>query len=598
MKVLVALVCMPILNFLQLFSNFILLFSVFMLLFSVAADAQHPDLILVNGRIFTSDTSKLYVEALAVREGRIIAAGSNSEIEKFRAAGTRRIDLQGKLVVPGFNDAHNHLPNALKSTFIDLPGLNPSWQSLVDSLRMAVRKTPKGQFIQATIGLDIVNTPDANRFVLDKLAPDNPILLLSWWGHVGIFSTSALSKFGISVTQPDPKGGSYERMPDHQTLTGKAFEKNAYWPHTSYQKIMALGDNEMLIGKLKGLSQAMLKSGITSYQNMCTGARAADYINIWKRAGLPFRLRLIRWADMDADGTLNIPSKELPRAIPGMPFITVSGTKWLLEGTPLEQGAANIDAYPGKGGWHGKMNYTIPEIEKMCREALSRKDQICFHIGGSKTIGEVLDLMTGMNVNWKAIRPRFEHGDEIDYSPGYLDKARKLGVIIVQNPTHFAPVPGMQPFSRSTSIPSDAPLPAENNKQSDLQTGSTTSGAPLATHGMALKTLLNAGIPLAIGSDGPFNPFLNIMLATTHPMRPSEAITREEAVIAYTLTSAYAEFEEQNKGTLTVGKFADLAVLSNDIFTVSIQELMETESLLTIVNGDVVYDSGKLQPKE
>jgi predicted amidohydrolase YtcJ len=564
--------------FLHFFSSFILLSAIVLLLCSITANAQSPDLILTNGRIFTSDTTKLYVEALAIRNGRIMAAGTSAEINKYKNAGTQIINLEGKLVVPGFNDAHNHLPGALKSTFIDLHGMNPSWQSLEDSLKTAVKRSPPGQFIQANIGLDIVNSPRANRLVLDKLAPENPVLLSSWWGHVGLFNTAALAKFGISITQPDPKGGSYERMPDGKTLTGKAFEKNASWPNTNYQQIKALGSNQELVGKLKGMTQALLKLGITSYQNMCTGAVAADYIDIWKQAGLPFRLRLIRWADVNPDGTLNIPSKELSGPIPGLPLVKVSGTKWLLEGTPLEQGAANIDAYPGKDNWHGRMNYTMAEMEMMCAEAIARKDQICFHIGGSKTIGLVLDMMMAMNVNWKALRPRFEHGDEIDYTPEYLDKARKLGIIIVQNPTHFAPVPGMPPLAQ----------PANH---------SLTVQTPKA-HGMALKTLLKAGIPLAIGSDGPFNPYLNIMLATTHPMRPSEAITREEAVIAYTKTSAYAEFEEQEKGTLMVGQYADLAVLSQNIFIVALPQLMKTESLMTVVNGRVVYDSGMLKTRE
>lgn len=320
-------------------------------------------------------------------------------------------------------------------------------------------------------------------------------------------------------------------------------------------------DEKALVQELRAMTQAMLKLGITSFQNMCTGASAEDYIKIWKKAGLPFRMRLIKWADMNANGTLSIPSKALPKETPGMPLLTVSGTKWLLEGTPLEQLAEQVDAYPGKPDWHGHMNYTMPEIEKMFRDAIARKDQIHLHLGGSRSIKKVLDMMATLKVDWKRLRPRFEHGDEIDYSPEYLQMAKRMGVIIVQNPTHFEHVPGMP-------------------QQAD------------ASHGMALKSLLKAGIPLAIGSDGPFNPFLNIMLATTHPMQPSEALTREQAVIAYTRTAAFAEFEEQNKGTLTVGKVADLCVLSQDIFSVGLPQLMDTQSALTMVNGKVVYDSG------
>ncbi len=544
-----------------------IIFTFFIFLSTVVSNAQNPDLILINGRIFTSDTSRLYVEALAIKSGRIMAAGNTVDIKKLATDNCKILDLGGMLVVPGFNDAHNHLPDGLKSTKLAVTSVDPSWQTVIDSLKVLVKQVPEGQWIEGTIGLTIANSPEANRFILDKIAPKHPVRLLSWWGHVGLFNTLGMNKMGISTTQSDPKGGFYERMPDHKTLTGKAFEKNAYNPNISYPKMAKMRDDKALINELKGITQALLKDGITSYQNMCTGATAEDYIKLWKQAGLPFRLRLIRWADMNEDGSLSIPSKELPKNTPGMPLLTVSGTKWLLEGTPLEQGAEEVGAYPNTANWHGRMNYTIPEIETMCRDAISRNDQIHFHLVGSKSIGKVLDLMASMNVDWKAMRPRFEHGDEIDYSPDYLEKAKLLGVIIVQNPTHFAPLPGML-----LNLP--------------------------VTHGGAMKSLLNKGIPVAIGSDGPSNPYLNIMMATTHPSRPGEALTREEAVIAYTSTASYAEFEEKNKGTLTIGKVADLAVLSQNIFTADIPKLMQTQSVLTMVNGVVVYDVGLLKIKQ
>ncbi|MEJ7643931.1 MAG: amidohydrolase family protein [Chryseolinea sp.] len=529
---------------------------------------QSPDLVLVNGKIFTSDTSRLYVEALAITKGRISAAGKSEEIEKLKTKITKRVDLAGRLVVPGFNDAHNHLPDGLRARHISVDGMDPAWQTILDSIATLVKTTPVGHWIEGTIGVTIARSTEANRFSLDKIAPKHPVRLLSWWGHVGIFNTLGMHSIGISNTQGDPKGAFYERMANNKTLTGKAYEKNAYAPHTSYTTIASMRDEQALIQKLQQISQALLQVGITSYQNMCTGASPEDYIKYWNKAGLPLRLRLIRWGDVNSNGTLNIPSKTLPRVTSVLPLATVSGTKWLLEGTPLEQGSAELEPYPNRPDWYGRINYSMDEIESMCKDALARKDQIHFHINGSMTIGKVLDLMSSMNVDWKAVRPRFEHGDQIDYTPEYLKKAKALGIIVVQNPTHFAPLPGM------------------------------SSAAPTRSHGMALKTLLKNKIPLAIGSDGPFNPYLNIILASTHPTRPSEAITREEAVIAYTYASAYAEFEEQNKGTLTVGKVADLAVLSDDIFSIDIPKLMQARSLLTIVNGEIAYDSGtlKVQP--
>ena len=537
--------------------------ALFCWLLRQTATAQSPDLILTHGKIFTSDTSQLYVEALAIRAGRIVATGNTAAIEKLATRTTRRVDLSGMLVVPGFNDAHNHLPDGMKATRLDLAGMDPAWPVLLDSLQRLVKRVPEGQWIDGTIGLSIANSPDATRFVLDRIAPRHPVRLLSWWGHVGLFNSMGMHETGISDTQPDPRGGFYERMPDGKTLTGKAYEKNAYWPHTNYAGRVALRDDSVLVQQLRGMTRALLKAGVTSYQNMCTGATAEDYSRLWKQAGLPFRLRLIRWGDVNTDGSLSIPSKALPATTPDLPLLTVSGTKWLLEGTPLEGGAEQVDAYPNRPNWYGRLNYTLADIDAMCREAIAREDQLHFHIGGSKSVGKLLDLMAGMNVDWKALRPRFEHGDEIDYAPEYLEKAKRMGVIIVQNPTHFAPMDGF-------------PV-----------------GAPL-THGMAMKTLLNQSIPLAIGSDGPFNPYLNIMFATTHPRRPAEAISREQAVIAYTRTAAYAEFAERDKGTLTVGKVADLVVLSQNIFTVPVPRLLQTESVLTLVNGVVVYDAGLL----
>jgi hypothetical protein len=168
--------------------------------------------------------------------------------------------------------------------------------------------------------------------------------------------------------------------------------------------------------------------------------------------------------------------------------------------------------------------------------------------------------MDDAKVDWPAKRVRLEHGDGV--IADLVPRARKLGVIVVQNPSHFA----------------DAEL-FHQRWGTDMQ---------------RLRSLLDAGIPLALGSDGPMNPFLNILFATTHPAAPTEAITREQAVAAYTYGSAFAEFAEHDKGTLAVGKLADLVVLSQDIFAVPVPELPKTHSVLTLVGGKVVYDANEL----
>jgi predicted amidohydrolase YtcJ len=168
--------------------------------------------------------------------------------------------------------------------------------------------------------------------------------------------------------------------------------------------------------------------------------------------------------------------------------------------------------------------------------------------------------LAGGKSTWDKRRLRFEHGDGL--TPDLIPQVKELGIVVVQNPSHLT-VENLKPDLHSIF---------ENLKVQPL------------------RSLLAAGVPVAFGSDGPTNPYLNIMFATLDPNRPSEAITREQAVIAYTLRSAYAEFAEKDKGSLEPGKLADLAVLSQDIFTVDASDLPKTESLLTMVSGKIVYD--------
>jgi hypothetical protein len=194
------------------------------------------------------------------------------------------------------------------------------------------------------------------------------------------------------------------------------------------------------------------------------------------------------------------------------------------------------------------MTFSKQVIRQMLQRSRADNDQLMVHVSGYLSAAAMIEAMQALGGDhaWRDRRVRFEHGDAL--FPDLVPKVKALGIIVVQNPTHFS-------LGQST---------------------------------------LEAGIPVAFGSDGPLNPYLNIMLAITHPNRHSEAIGREDAVRAYTLTSAYAEFAEDEKGSLEAGKLADLAVLSQDIFTVPVRDLPKTASLLTLVGGQVAYDAHQL----
>ena len=183
------------------------------------------------------------------------------------------------------------------------------------------------------------------------------------------------------------------------------------------------------------------------------------------------------------------------------------------------------------------------------------------HAVGDRTTEAFLRAMeqSGGAAVWAGRRVRIEHGDGI--LPDLIPVVRKLGVVVVANPTHLT----LGPVSLRRF------------------------GADGVKTRQPIRALLQAGIPLAIGSDGAMNPFLNLMLASTYPGRPNEALTREEAITAYTATAAHAEFEEHEKGTLESGKLADIAVLSQDVLKASAQDLPRTESVLTIIGGKIAY---------
>jgi len=533
---------------------------------SLSAYAAAPHLILFNGKVFTSSAATPNAEALAIRGERIVDVGTTKDISALAGPNTKRIDLGGRVVVPGFNDAHyHHLPNP-EGVTVKLPmppGAivpEPTWDEVLAALPEAVKEARKGQWIYASVGQIVVNDPRATRDPIDKLAPDNPVLVKSWFGHGNLFNTAAMRLIGIGEEQPDPMGGHFARFPGTQRVTGMVYEY-AGWPAS--RALEESCTDEEIIRSLKQLAGEAAGFGITSIQNM-NYLVPRRYAALLRRADFPLRMRIIRWPATDARG------RDLKDGLDVHPAagsrFTVSGTKWVLDGGPLERGMAVRGEYRDLPGWSGTMNFPESEIRAMLQETIARKDQSLLHAVGDKTVEAVLNAMEAVDADashWPARRVRIEHGDGL--LPDLVPRAKAMGVVVVQNPTHFDP--GVAHFFERFG---------ENHPY------------------LSLRSLAAAGIPLAFGSDGPMNPGLNIMFAQIHPARAGEGITREEAVVAYTRGSAFAEFAEQDKGTLAPGKLADLAVLSQDIFNVASPELPKTVSVLTLVGGKIVHDSGEL----
>lgn len=525
-----------------------------------ACQKEAADCILYNGSIFTADSVSSYVEALAIKDGKIVAVGTSADIIKLAGTNTKRIDLKGNLVIPGINDAHYHLsPNPI-GTQLKLPQQEPTWEEVVVQIKATTAKEKAGNWILGIIGGNVVLNPEANRSSLDKLCPNNPVLLGTYFGHGFIMNTKAMQDMGIAETETDPFGGRYERVGNSKVLNGKFYE---YASWNFLRQLAERTPDEVAMQQYKAYGDEALQFGITSVQNMAFFP-TERFLKVWDKANIPIRMHAIRFPSTSKDARMVKEGRDLPF----MPFkdkpIKVMGTKWILDGTPIERGAAFRNAYKDTPNWYGRLDFNQAEIELMVRECLDWKDQLLVHCAGDKPVEVLFNAMkkVGPSINWQQKRFRIEHGDGV--VEDLIPRTKELGVVIVQNPAHLTLVDIYQ-----TRYGKNSPF-------------------------FSLKTFLDKGIPLALGSDGLLNPYLNIMFAAINPDRPTEAITREQAVRAYTYGSAFAEFEETTKGTLTIGKIADLAILSQNIFKVPLNDLPKTTSILTMIEGKVVFDAKKL----
>jgi predicted amidohydrolase YtcJ len=488
-------------------------------LVSFALFAQ-PSLILKNGRIFDNPNA----QAIAITGSTITAVGTNADIAALATPQTRVIDAGGRLVIPGFNDAHTH-PGLYTASFIANSDIDTAWPNIAAAISAAVDETPADLWITATVGPAVINDATLTKQTLDKLAPGRKVFISAFTGHGAVLSSAGLADLGITAATKDPTGGAFER--DAQgNLTGRASEYANYALDRRFAE--EASDDEVLAG-IRSFADEAIRFGVTSVQAMpfLTESRFAKLL---RTANVPLRVRQITF----------------PASADARPeFASGGALKLILDGTPIERGAAlRTTQYPD--GTRGRLNFR--DLAPFVKLAVDNNQQLILHTAGDASVAAALKAFSGSTLK----RPRLEHGDGLQSD--LFPLAKKTGAVVVVNPTHF-PFRGTYPAGQY----------------------------------MLAKSLLGAQIPLAIGSDGPLNPGLNLMLAVARPDQPAESLTREEALRAYTTGSAYAENLETKKGKIAPGMLADLAVLSQNILDAPVEALPDTRSVLTIIDGKVVH---------
>ena len=486
----------------------------------VSAD---PSIIIIKGRVFTGEPSRPFAEALAIEGNKITAVGTDAQIKALKGEKTEVIDAQGQLVIPGFNDAHVHVGMAMPSYSV-ASNLDATWSDVTAAIASALDETPADLWLSGTLGPALINDTSITRAKLDALAPGRKVILTGFTGHTTILSTAAMAALGLALDAKDPTGGWFGRDADGK-LNGRA---NEYAEYALWRRFSDLSTEEDLTSDIQTFSEQALRFGITSVQAMSVGSEER-FAKALAKANVPLRVRLIDFH------------------IPGTTPVWKGGgaLKWILDGTPIEQGAA-LRTAKYKDGSQGRENFT--DVAPLLQMAVDNKLQLLFHASGDKTVATALNAFAKASLQ----RPRIEHGDGLQ--PDLFPLAKQTGTIVVLNPTHF-------PFSDSY---------------------------PRGDY-MLAASIAKAGIPIAIGSDGVLNPYLNILMASSRRDRPSESLSRMDALRAYTSGSAFAELAETKKGKIAPGMLADVVILSQNILDASAQSLPETQSVVTIIDGKVVY---------
>ena len=529
---------------------------------SAGPSQQAPDLVLLGGKVFTSDTARPWTEAVAIRGERIVAVGTTADLRRLAGASTRVIDVGGRVVVPGFNDAHDHVLAGSPGTNVSMggPEIDAAGDQVLDSVRAMTGRVARGTWIRVEIWAKAFADTTLRRQTLDREAPDHPVAIYTGWGHGMILNTATMRALGIRESEPDPFGGWYER--DRQgRLTGRLYE---YAGWSARRRHRALVPESTMVEALRRFARSELQLGITTVHDMGLNYAPATQVRVLRAAQLPIRVHIYKHS-IPTPSSLNIAEWDTVPERPA-PLVEVSGRKWILDGAPPDVDGLMFTRGPqaGRPGWHGRFDFPIDSVRRMLVDAVQRREQLALHALGDSAVTIVVRLMETVAPDsvWRPLRIRFEHGGILG-TPDLWARATAKGMIIVGN----------LPF-----IPDARTLPK----------------AFLDSLAGDFRPEVVSLFPLGLGSDGVArSPFAGLANALRFPYDPRPS--REYLVRAYTWGSAYAELAETQKGSLAPGMLADIAVLSQDIFTVPVEVLSRTESVLTLVGGRVAWDAGVLR---
>jgi len=551
------------------------------------APAPKADAIYVHGNIYTGVTGAssfrevLRAQAMAVRGDRIMAVGTEGDILKLKGPATNIVDLQGRFVMQGFNDAHMHLVEAgFKKLTVDLTGAR-SIEEFRERIRKRLATAGPTEWITG-FGWDETlwhSKELPTRWDIDEVTTDHPVFLKRTDGHVAVANTLALKMAHVTLASKDPEGGEIAR-----DLSGAP---NGILRETAQDLVSAISPvptPDKSRQAIEASLQEIAQSGVTSVQDFSGGSAVefAEYFKIFEQLEREGKLtaRISEWLPFSEPvATLK---KLRDSHAQSDPMLHTGMLKAFMDGSLGSHTAAMLQPFADDPKNSGLPQFEQLKLNEMAKERAQAGFQLGFHAIGDKGVQMALDAFAEAenSARSKAVKApdgsqnyrfRVEHAQVTN--PAQVSRFRQLDVIASVQPCHLL---------------------------TDMHWAESHLGPQRAMHSYAWAEFVNHGVTLAFGTDYPVesvSPFRGIYAAISRKDEdgkqeyyPSQKLTVQQAIAAYTTGSAFAEFAEKEKGVLAPGMFADFIVLDRDITAVAPEKVLETRVLRTVVAGKTVHE--------
>ena len=552
---------------------------------SVGCERQHgdADLVIVGGKIYTVDDGQPVVEAVAVKGNKIVYVGSADAIEKYKGSETRVIDLAHRVMTPGFIEGHGHIMGVgYNELELDLMAVK-SYEELVERVKAAVEKAEPGEWIVGrgwhqdkwdTLPEKMVKGFQTHH-ALSAVSPENPVFLRHASGHAAMANARAMEIAGVNQLSPEQlrrstTGAGGEIVRDElENPTGIFNERAMALISQHIPQNTPEDDRAALALALR----ACHRNGITGFHDAGASAKTIGLLREFKEAGnMHVRLYVMLGGPMLASQWFS----RGPEIDPDH-WLTIRAIKLSCDGALGSRGAWLLEPYSDRPDFYGMATISMDTVLHIARKALKHGFQMCSHAIGDRANREVLDRYeTALKENPSNDDHRFriEHAQHLH--PSDIPRFAALGVI-----------PAMQAIHMS----SDRPWAIDRLGEKRIREGA-----------YMWQSLLKTGARIINGTDAPvepLNPLPSFYASVTRKTlqgypeggyEPEEKMTREQALRSYTLDAAFGAFQGDVLGSIEVGKYADFTVFSKDIMTIDEAEILQTEAVMTIVGGKVVYE--------